>query len=29
MCDKANSPIDINDTSVSGTCNQKCYYIFD
>jgi carbonic anhydrase len=29
MCDKANSPIDINDTSVSGTCNQKCYYIFN
>jgi len=29
MCDKANSPIDITDTGVSGTCNQKCYYIFN
>tara|TARA_B100000886_G_scaffold340367_1_gene309491 strand:- start:8497 stop:9333 length:837 start_codon:yes stop_codon:yes gene_type:complete len=29
MCDKANSPIDITDDGYSGTCNQKCYYIFD
>lgn len=29
MCDKANSPIDLNDTNVSGICNQKCYYIFN
>jgi carbonic anhydrase len=29
MCDKANSPIDITETGISGSCNQKCYYIFD
>jgi len=29
MCDKSNSPIDITETGVSGSCNQKCYYIFD
>lgn len=29
MCDKANSPIDITETGTSGSCNQKCYYIFD
>lgn len=29
MCDKSNSPIDITESGVSGTCKQKCYYIFD
>lgn len=29
MCDKANSPIDIQVNNISGTCMQKCYYIFD
>lgn len=29
MCDKSNSPIDIIPTGISGTCSQKCFYIFD